>query len=280
MKVASHALHRAADELRFRGPLAFLRAAWYIAASRLGKRTFRVSLPWCTITVPGNGRKLGVGGYIFSQRGKYEEDLRCYFDDCNGAFIDVGANIGYWTCYVAGRAQLCPGRVTAIVAFEPQESIFKLLRSNLDNIGGRLAVPIRAEHVALGERSGAVKAVATNNDHGSTYMVLTDHGEIRQQTLDHFVESFRLEKIGLIKIDVEGYEYDVLAGGAETLRRFGPTVLCELVESHQKRNGRTAQEVFRFLLNLGYRGARIESDGKLMPSGEFNGDGNYLFCTV
>jgi hypothetical protein len=96
-------------------------------------------------------------------------------------------------------------------------------------------------------------------------------------TLDHWIDSHRFENVALIKIDVEGYEYDVLAGALSTLKKFEPAIICELVETHQQRNHRSAREVFQLLRDLGYRGARIESDGSLRSSEQFDRDGDYFF---
>lgn len=272
----SHHLQRAKGELRDHGFRAFLRGTWFVTASRAGKSRFSVTLPWCSFTVAGNPKKLGVSGYIYAHRGDYERALQPFFDHCNGAFLDIGANIGYWTCYVAGRSRRGDGGVTGIAAFEPQASCYELLRLNAEKANSA-AVPVWLENKALGPRSGRVAAVATNDDPGSTYMVPSDSGNIEQMSLDDWLEDHNLGRIGLIKIDVEGYELEVLTGSCGTLRRWKPAIICELVEAHQRRNGHSASDVFSFLTGLGYSGAWVDQCSAAVPCERFTHNGNYLF---
>jgi hypothetical protein len=77
------------------------------------------------------------------------------------------------------------------------------------------------------------------------------------QTLD----SYHFENISLIKIDVEGHEYNVIEGCVETLTSSRPALLVEIEQRH---NSRPISEMFEKILGFGYKGYFILM-GKLTP---------------
>lgn len=71
--------------------------------------------------------------------------------------------------------------------------------------------------------------------------------EVKIKTLDSFNIK---EKIDLIKIDVEGFEYFALSGGIQTIKKNKPVIL---IEEHNYGNSK----VFKLLMELGYKIRRI-----------------------
>jgi hypothetical protein len=77
--------------------------------------------------------------------------------------------------------------------------------------------------------------------------------KVEIDTLDHFAEEQKLSRNGLIKIDVEGFEMEVLKGAAETLRRFRPKLFVEMDDRNLQEQGSGAKELIAFLKGAGYR---------------------------
>jgi FkbM family methyltransferase len=139
--------------------------------------------------------------------------------DAGDAVVDVGANIGYLTSLAAVRAAQS-GRVIAV---EPHPAVFELLRANVESWSGKPALaPIELHRAALSSRDGVgtiVGGPAFEQNMGLSH--LAGEGE----TGSHQVELRRLDElvdgtaVGLLKIDVEGHEPDVLRGAASLLER-------------------------------------------------------------
>lgn len=136
-----------------------------------------------------------------------------------GVFWDIGANIGDVSDAVAGRA-------SRILAVEPDELVFARLEARL---AGRatcvraLVGPDGAERIFLrnGKASASSTSVAPGDAPAHAYFTPQ---AMRAISLDALAQ--RHGPPDLIKIDVEGYEIQVLASGPEVLARR-PTVILE-----------------------------------------------------
>jgi len=62
-------------------------------------------------------------------------------------------------------------------------------------------------------------------------------------TLDQFIETNSIQKIDLIKLDVDGFELKVLRGGQKTLQKFKPLILFELCPYVLREHGTSAEEM-------------------------------------
>lgn len=135
-----------------------------------------------------------------------------YFLQTTENVIDIGANIGYFSCLSASQNVPC-------IAFEPHPKNLAVLTHNLRR--NHFEPFVEVFPMALGKDVGIlslygahtgaslVKGWAGNNAVKST--------EVPVNTLDHIVSSRLNGKKLLIKIDVEGSEFAVLEGGRETL---------------------------------------------------------------
>jgi FkbM family methyltransferase len=135
--------------------------------------------------------------------------------------VDAGANIGTHTIAFARMV----GPLGLVYAFEPQVVIFQTLCANLRLNGIH---HVYAYHAALGCTCGlgAMPAPDYNqpNNFGGISLDASADGEtISVLTIDHL----RLKYCHLIKVDVEGMESEVIAGAAQTIRRFRPVLYVE-----------------------------------------------------
>jgi FkbM family methyltransferase len=149
-------------------------------------------------------------------------------------FYDLGANFGFFSLMAARLV----GPDGHVFAFEPDRVMFLRLRQNLLQNGFRHAV---AEERAVWCESTtlpfACADVMQSADRGLGH-VSTDHVEssnvipVAGVSLDDYCSSHPAPDF--IKCDVEGAEYEVFQGAAQTLRQWHPTIVCEIhsAENH------------------------------------------------
>jgi FkbM family methyltransferase len=147
--------------------------------------------------------------------------------------VDVGANIGVFT--VAGAKQV--GADGRVVAFEPNDRTRHLLAANLERHGVSQYVEVRSE--AVGGSRGSRTFRAYENDLVSGFGVAPPTSYPGVMVQEAPVEVLSLseleEPVDLIKIDVEGYEDEVLVGAMGLIERspnvailfeFNPACVC------------------------------------------------------
>jgi FkbM family methyltransferase len=132
------------------------------------------------------------------------------------SFIDIGANVGYFTCILAHLA----GSDGSVVAFEPEPNNLRLLRQNIALNQIRNA---RVEPVALGAKDDTASLFIYKNSNQGRHSLVASAGmtqiDVPVRRLDDVLraQDRRFESIDLIKIDVEGYEPFALAGATDSI---------------------------------------------------------------
>jgi FkbM family methyltransferase len=152
-------------------------------------------------------------------------ELLCGEDSC---VLDVGANIGMTALALS---QICAhGQVAAI---EPLPRNFQYLKENVSNSG---RPNIRTFNFALGSGEGSVLMQGHPSNFACSFIAdnytipANDHFSHRVpvKRLDDIFSSLSLARLDFMKIDVEGFELEVLAGAKEILNTFTPLVFLEM----------------------------------------------------
>lgn len=163
--------------------------------------------------------------------------------------VDVGANQGA-TVMRAARAVGPRGRV---IGLEPDPDNFARCQHHvrlnaLDNV--------ELVRVGLSDESRRAALVSPNAANSGMKTVATgdrpDGVEIELRTLDALVLERGLDRIDVLKIDVEGLEPQVLRGGATTLARYRPILFIELNDPSLVDHGSSAGNLVELLCSLGY----------------------------
>lgn len=171
--------------------------------------------------------------------------------------FDVGANIGYYSLLFARLA----GRGGQLHAFEPVPDNFASLSSVLRPWTGLDQVHLN--NVAVAVRSGDVTILVPEGDPAQASLRPQSSGSWRSgakarvvhcecTTLDSYCLSKQLERIDLIKCDVEGGEFEVLRGGETVLRRYAPLLHLELSRQWSAAFGYSPEVLIGYLQGLGY----------------------------
>lgn len=168
--------------------------------------------------------------------------------------MDVGANIGIYVLQMA-RWSSPDGRV---IGFEPNPKTFEVLARHvrMNNLGGRVAlVPM-----AAGRETGRAKLYDVQAGSGLSRLEHAnpaiagnvDATDVQLTTIDEYCGRFNVRP-DLILVDVEGFEFDVLAGAVETIRRARPQVFVEL-HPHMYPDGEASRAAgARLIAELGLR---------------------------
>lgn len=176
-----------------------------------------------------------------------------------GVILDVGANIGYFSLLCA---QWMKG-VGIVHAFEPFPSTISRFERNLD-LNPSLRSVVRINRFALSDFIGTVGMNAPDSGNsGCNYLNSEAPFAVNVTTLDSFVESQKLQRIDLIKIDVEGSEVALLRGAERTIERFRPVLMVEVNPFALGRFGKTAAELVKLIGSHGYVMHRAGRTGRL-----------------
>lgn len=152
-------------------------------------------------------------------------------------YIDIGANVGT-TTLVAAKAV---GENGIVFCFEPNERTYKALTVNISK---NKFSNILAKQCALGHKEGVVSFSDKNNDDMNRVGIDGEGRVVKLATLDSFLG--HINDIRLIKIDVEGYEINVLQGATETLNKTD-MVFFETIEDNAKNYGFKVRDLIAFL---------------------------------
>ena len=152
-----------------------------------------------------------------------------------GVAIDIGAHVGLWSRYLVDHFK-------TVIAFEPVPAHIECFKANL-------AKELRADpdsrvilyQHALGSEHGHITIETTPDNSGNAHVSApgskpNGHGvQVPLYKLDEHILAGH--SVSFIKIDVEGFELEVLKGGEQTIKREKPVMVIEQKPGHGKRYG-------------------------------------------
>lgn len=146
-------------------------------------------------------------------------------------FIDAGANIGLFSLAAGKKLR---GHPSVIYAFEPSRSTFSILKKNLSH---NQLQEVHAVCAALSDSTGKAHlyvnaafkdALNSLQDPSHTDAEVVGREVVQTITLDEFVANEKIERVDVLKVDVEGAELLVFRGGRNLLSRCdAPLILYE-----------------------------------------------------
>jgi len=213
------------------------------------------------------GIKMQLDPYDFVSRklletGEWEpESVRAVADHLSpsGTFIDVGAHIGYYSL----KAATLVGPSGHVVSVEPNPQTLPKLRSNIAaNVETNTARMVSVWPVACAQSESTLQFFAAPESNTGESSLSKENAsqegsapvpyEVRARPLDAIVKEAKLDRVDVIKIDVEGAELQVLKGAAQTLDDYRPVIVIELIPNQLQAMGTSVEEVTKFLASHGY----------------------------
>lgn len=174
--------------------------------------------------------------------------------------IDIGANAGYYSLVAAPIAR-------QVIAFEPSQKMRQQFEENLRRNG---FTNTRIEPYALSDHAGQAELFASAAANtGMTSLMAPENFAGEKETVpvitfDEWATTQKLEAIHLIKIDVEGAEYNVLSGMKTVLAQHKPVLFIEVIGELLAKFGNSVSDVYAFLSKYGYVAYQITGPGSLV----------------
>lgn len=161
--------------------------------------------------------------------------------------FDCGSHIGYYSMLLS---YMCPeGR---ILAFDICDESIKKMKTNIaynEIVHSREFGNIFMVQTALGDKRGLFKETIwqtgiTAGNYGET------EGEFSFDTLDGYAQTIKLSKLDFIKIDCDGWDFDILKGAEDTIKKFRPVISMEINAFEYRHH--SSKEYFDYLNVLSY----------------------------
>ncbi|MGE0151210.1 MAG: FkbM family methyltransferase [Reyranellaceae bacterium] len=182
-------------------------------------------------------------GQAFHQYGEYNEAEMVALRQLCGRgdhVFDIGANMGAHTVPMAQHV----GPQGRVYAIEPQRIVYQMMCAN---VALSAMTNVHTFRAAAGSAPGSINVPSLDYSQRGNYGGVSVGGDRGEPVPVITVDSLQPEKCRLIKIDVEGFELDVLQGAARTIARFQPRLYLE----NDRREKSPA--LIAHLQSLGYR---------------------------
>jgi FkbM family methyltransferase len=172
--------------------------------------------------------------------------------------IDVGANIGLYTCaYAEYYRELQP----TIYAIEAVDSNFNLLNLNINQNN---FTNVKSYHLAFGNQEGFLEFLTPHTNYTGNFAANNINQrpinsqstmitkKVRMTTLDQFAQEISLTKCDFIKVDIEGAEYFFFNGGINFIKRTRPVIQFEYNKFWLDKNSITFKHFYDLFAPLDY----------------------------
>lgn len=167
--------------------------------------------------------------------------------------LDIGANIGYYACLESNIV----GEDGRVYAIEASPRNFQTLEKN---VSLQKKSNIELYNFACGDKEGDVNFLTSDRSNWSKILdedtvfeykdKVIHEDKVPQKTIDSFLDEKKVDRINLVRMDTEGYEYKILQGMKRTISKFKPLISFEL---HRNVLGKEKTEsILNFLKNQGY----------------------------
>ncbi len=195
--------------------------------------------------------------------------------------LDIGANMGETGLNFAKRV----GAEGRVIGFEPDKDNFRRLTENVhlnqfenfhlvnkglgDVPGGFL---IKMNETEPGN-AGSKRIIGTSKSDSAEDM------KVEIIRLDDFIGEAQIDKIDFIKMDVEGYEMNVLLGGKKVISKFKPKMFLELHDHKLIEQGYSGNQLLELLNDMGYKDiTNAETGAKVSLGSVSNGEHFDIYC--
>lgn len=188
-------------------------------------------------------------------QGEYEPHMRMVLSrylSPGGVFIDVGSNEGYF-CVLASKLV---GPKGTVIAVEPQSRLQHVIQANLE---ANECFNVRLIRCVVSDKSGTMRlSLAPDTNTGASslfrptrYPLPTEN--VRSFSLVDLLDRLGIERCDLMKVDIEGAEYDVFMASSELLRNgIVSNIALEFHPHILSSQGLSAERLHKHMIENGY----------------------------
>ena len=153
---------------------------------------------------------------LYGEYAHAEVNTMCLYLNKDSTYIDIGTNIGYHARAVYNQANC------KVLGFEPNSNHFLIAWYNCKDY------PIQLINAAVGSKKGKARLKSFNpnevDNFGNISIVEDEDGDEVNVAI---IDEFNLNACDVMKIDVEGYEFEVLQGSVNTIEKHKPVIFYE-----------------------------------------------------
>jgi FkbM family methyltransferase len=186
----------------------------------------------------------------------------------NDLVLDIGTNFGTTLLQFAKII----GKNGFVYGFEPDPQNFSICQNNikLNNFSN-----IKVENLGVGSKEDKLMLIVdSENNRGMNRISIENKGKesyiVKIICLDDWIRSNNINQINLIKIDVEGFELEVLKGAEKTLKSIKPILFIELDDNNLKLQNSSAKELIEYLVQFEYEIMHSENEKMILSTDNFN----------
>lgn len=184
-------------------------------------------------------------------------DKKTYGMKPQGVVFDIGANIGAFSVYAANSCD-------KVYAFEPESSNYKQLEENVSL--NKMITRIKTFKIAIGKENKEIALYRGPHNKGASslvHKVSNDKEVVTMKSLSSVINDNNIKKINLLKIDIEGGEYDLIYGmKSEDFDLIDAIIL----EYHFVENN-SYRDLMTYLESMGYKVKRHKNMGLIIGTG-------------
>ena len=196
------------------------------------------------ITMEGYHAEDSIFDRIATEKTFYEHQLLEKAQSLNleGVYIDIGANIGNHSVYFN---RFC--NATKVYSFEIDEAIFSILKNNMEH--NCEDGTYHLGDIGILDKKGFVDLSDTNHLNAGMTKIVNIEGTHREvDTLDNVMQG--VDNIALIKMDVEGFELDIIRGAQHILETQSPVIFAELATKAEFKDFKRAVAKFGYATDM------------------------------
>ena len=214
----------------------------------------------------------GITGNIYTGLHEFDDmGFLLHFLRPGDIFYDIGANVGSYTLLASG---VCKAKSVTI---EPVKAAFDILTKNIGL--NHLQNEVQLLHSGAGSYNGS--AIFSSNEDTTNHVIPnndTIDGETTLTSIIKIDEVFEKSSPALIKIDVEGYETEVLKGMTETLKQ--PNLKAIIIELNGSgiRYGYDEKDIHQLLLRNGFTPHSYDPFSRKLAAMQSFGSHNTIYC--
>lgn len=247
---------------------------WYVGATEVNLSIYRIFLKliWFVLIFKENKKNIIINWHNNIRmilRSKNELDRCIYIEGCyepgqfyflnqvlkeGMVFVDAGANTGLYSLFASKMV----GSNGLVLAIEPsQREVSRLEKHFLLNS----VYNARVKKIALSNRTTQCELLIADTGHeghntlgdfGYQETILKKKEKVLTDTLDNILENESIEKVDVMKMDIEGSEFLALQGARKTITSSRPIILIELSDRLLKKQNCNSRQVLGFLREFSY----------------------------